>query len=290
MIERVEKVTNEAEEITEELTHGIGVIITKTTPLLAPLASGLTVLFSFYDGGGRMLAGKVAWPYLISFAIGSVIMVAVEGINFAAIHNRDRADEARRRNPQAALDVDANSIVNLCLWLTIGIVFALESLPGVVSWYLGEIPVGDMVFRLGLLILPFFSRAGAKIYSLSAILDAIEGVQEKRRSRKRDDAEFSLELEIKRKKAEQDLHIDLMKAQAKLHKPMHNDAQFVVQSNAATTGRTENDAQPPVQNDRKTQAKQLHSEGFSIVEISRLTGAHRNSISAWVKETNGHSK
>lgn len=108
-----------------------------------------------------------------------------------------------------------------------------------------------------------------------------------RAEQERKQAEWQAEQDRKAADHAQALELQRLKAEAKLHKPMHNDAQSVVQNSTPTTGRTENDAQPPVQNDRKKQAKQLHSEGFSIAEISRLTGAHRNSISAWVKETNG---
>lgn len=180
-VQRVEGLTAALEQITDEVAEALGSIITKTTPLLAPVASGLTVLFAFYDGGGRMFAGTVKSPYLISFAIGFLLMLTIEGIQFSAIYNRDRANEVRRKNPNALIDIDPDSIVNLCLFLTLGVVFLLESLPGVVSWWFDEMPTRDMIFRVGLLILPIFSRAGARIFSLAAILDTFENTRESRR-------------------------------------------------------------------------------------------------------------
>jgi hypothetical protein len=40
----------------------------------------------------------------------------------------------------------------------------------------------------------------------------------------------------------------------------------------------------------KAQAKQLKSEGFTNVQIGEILGVHRNTVSGWVKHTNGHSK
>jgi hypothetical protein len=40
----------------------------------------------------------------------------------------------------------------------------------------------------------------------------------------------------------------------------------------------------------KEQARQLKSEGFTNVQIGEMLGVHRNTVSDWVKQTNGHSK
>jgi len=295
MIDTVKNITDEAEEITEELTHSIGVIITKATPLLAPLASGLTVLFAFYDGGGRMLDGKVAYPYAIAFAIGFLLMMAVEGVNFAAIHNRDRADAVKRRDPHLVWDIDASSIVNFCLWLTIAVVFALETLPGVVLWWYDEISVGDMAFRFGLLILPLFSRAGARIYSLSAILDALEGVQEKRRSRKREDAEFALELDIKRKEAEQRLELQRAEAEQKLElqreKVLSKSVQRSVQPDVQRLANTPVGRREPGENGQT--AKGTMGDMLDIFrqepdasqrDVARRLGRSPQTVNNWLKE------
>ena len=83
MIDRVVAFTTACEEVTEELTRSAGMITTRVTPLLSPLASGLCVLFAFYDGGGKLLTGKVNSPYLVSFLVGLVLLAVVEGINFS---------------------------------------------------------------------------------------------------------------------------------------------------------------------------------------------------------------
>jgi hypothetical protein len=68
-----------------------------------------------------------------------------------------------------------------------------------------------------------------------------------------------------------------------------------------TTKRTIRTAQPAIVQDGadaqsasavtpKAQARQLKSEGFTNMQISEMLGVHRNTVSGWVKHTNGHSK
>lgn len=216
MIEFVTKFCEAAEDITDELTDAAGSIVTKATPLLAPLASGATVLFACYDGIGRMIASIVAYPYAISFCVGLVLSMAIEGVNFASQHARDRT-ERLKTNQGVALDyIKAGSLVTQSFWLTIAVILFLESIPGAVAWYNGELSASDMAFRFGLLVLPWFSRIGARIFSISTILDAIEGTQESRRAKRlqtqREKAAFDAEMKILARKAE--LEVAQMEAAA----------------------------------------------------------------------------
>jgi hypothetical protein len=71
-------------------------------------------------------------------------------------------------------------------------------------------------------------------------------------------------------------------AQKHSKRTVHSDAQPNAQS-----------AQPNAQIlviDRKEQAKQMKAEGFTIAQIADSFNVHRNTASAWVKETNGHHK
>ena len=228
MIEKVTAFTEGCEEITEELTRSAGMIVTKITPLLAPVASGLCTLFAFYDGGGRMLTGKVNNPYVISFFAGLILFVVIEGINFAATFTRDRSKALTATTAQF---MNLDKLVSQCFWLTVGAIAMLETIPGIASWYYGEITGGDLGFRIGILILPFFSKMGANIFSASMVLDAIEGTSAARRQRrlqeKREAAELEIEIEAKRKEAaiklaqqeaehKQKLDIERQKAEAKI--------------------------------------------------------------------------
>lgn len=236
MIEFVEKVTQETEEIVEELAHTIGVVITKTTPLLAPVASGLTILFSVYDGLGKMFErAAMSHPYTVSLLAGLVIMGVVEGLNFAAIFNQDRLDDVRRSLPDAAPGTNAGVTVAMCLWLTVLSVAGLESIPGIVSYWMGDIQVGDMMFRVGLLVFPFFSRAGARIFSLSSILDSIQGVDKQRQDRRKQKRDDDLKARIAEKKAEQDLKIRMIEAEAKINAKYGKSVAGSVARNVATT-------------------------------------------------------
>lgn len=231
MIDQVTKITTAAEEITDELTHSAGMIITKITPLLAPLASGFCTLFAFYDGGSKLLLGKVKNPEAVALAIGIVLMLVVEGINFASTFNRDRAEKIKAQHPIGFINLD--TLVAQCFWLTVGAILMLETLPGVVGWYSGAMSATDMMFRTGLLILPFFGKAGAKIFSVSMLLDSLEGVQEQRRAKRlqarKETAELAIDLETKRQEAaiklaqleaegKQRMDLERLRVEAKLRK------------------------------------------------------------------------
>lgn len=209
MIERVTALTSAAEDITDELTSAAGSIVTKSTPLLAPLASGATVLFACYDGIGRMIANMISYPYAVSFAVGFILATAIEGVNFASQHARDRAERLKATQGTALDYINAGSLVTQSFVLTLAVILFLESIPGAVAWWNGELSTSDMAFRFGLLVLPFFSRIGARIFSVSTILDAIEGSQESRRAKRlqaqREQLAFELEMDTLRKKAELDV-------------------------------------------------------------------------------------
>lgn len=231
MIEKVTAFTEGCEEITEELTRSAGIIVTKITPLLAPVASGLCTLFAFYDGGGRMLTGKVSNPYLVSFLVGLVLFVVVEGINFAATFTRDRGETLKSTHAQQLEFLNLDRLVTWCFVLTLATVAMLETIPGLAAWYYGEIAGSDLGFRIGILILPFFSKMGANIFSVSMLLDALEGTSAARRQRRLQDkleaAELEIEIDTRRKEAasklaqqeaehKQRLEIERLKAEAKL--------------------------------------------------------------------------
>ena len=209
MIEKVTAFTEGCEEITEELTRSAGMIVTKITPLLAPVASGLCILFAFYDGGGRMLTGKVDNPYLVSFLAGLILFVVVEGINFAATFTRDRGEKLKGTHANELAFLNLSGLVKWCFVLTVATVAMLETVPGLAAWCYGEISGSDLGFRIGILILPFFSKMGANIFSVSMLLDSLEGTSAARRQRrlqeKRDAAELEIEIEAKRQKSANEL-------------------------------------------------------------------------------------
>lgn len=231
MIEKVTKITEGCEEITEELTRSAGMIVTKITPLLAPVASGLCTLFAFYDGGGRMLEGKVSHPYLWSLAAGLILFVVVEGINFAATFTRDRGENLRGTHTKELEFLNLDNLVKWCFVLTLATVAMLETIPGLAAWHYGEITGSDLGFRVGILILPFFSKMGANIFSVSMLLDALEGTSAARRQRRLQDkleaAKLEIEIDTQRKEAaiklaqqeaenKQRLEIERLKVEAKL--------------------------------------------------------------------------
>lgn len=262
MIKKVTAFTEGCEEITEELTRSAGIIVTKITPLLAPVASGLCTLFAFYDGGGRMLTGKVSNPYTISFWAGMVLFIVVEGINFAATFTRDRGEKLKGTHEHELSFLKLDSLVVWCFVLTLATVAMLETAPGLAAWYYGEITGSDLGFRIGILILPFFSKMGANIFSVSMLLDSLEGTSALRRQRrlqgKREEAELEIELDKKRKRADmelkqleaeflQKLEIERSKAESKIiQKSVKPDVAKDVAGSVAS------DKDTPVQHDSAT--------------------------------------
>lgn len=197
-IEYVEDFSQFVEDFVSELTDMAGTVVTKATPLLAPLASGLTIWFAIYDGGGTMLNGHIPNAYLVAGLAGFLVMLVMEGITFSSIVNHDRLEDVKRSSGAAAPAVDSAGVVNFCMWMTIITVLGLESIPGLVSWWYGSITVAEVCFRFGILVFPLFSRAGAKIYSLSSLLDEIQNVKEKRAKRSAEREERKAEQEEQR--------------------------------------------------------------------------------------------
>lgn len=207
IVDRVADITSAAEDVVDELTNAAGTIVTKATPLIAPLASGVTVLFACYDGIGRMIANMIAYPYIVSFTVGFFLAMAIEGIGFSSQHTRDRSERLKATRGQALDYVNAGSLVTQSFLLTLAVILFLESIPGAVAWYKGELSASDMAFRFGLLVLPFFSRIGARIFSISTLLDAIEGAQESRRAKR---------LQAQREKTAHEAEMMLLKRKAEL--------------------------------------------------------------------------
>lgn len=70
-------------------------------------------------------------------------------------------------------------------------------------------------------------------------------------------------------------------------KEVAQDAKSTVQGKQKPI--VQKDAQIKTASKQQT-AKQMHAEGFSIAQIAANLKVHRNTVSAWVRETNGHSK
>ena len=204
-IEKVTAATEACEEVAEVLTSSAGMIVTRVTPLLAPVASDLCTLFAFYDGGGRMLDGHVPNPYTWSLITGIIFFIVIEGINFAATFTRDRSESLKEKHFDTIASLKLNNLVTWCFVLTFSSVAMLETLPGLVARYHGEISGADFGFRIGILILPWFSKMGASIFSASMVLDALEGTAAARRQRR---------LEEKKAAAQAEIEIETMRLEA----------------------------------------------------------------------------
>lgn len=289
-IERVTDFTEGCEDVTEELTRSAGMVVTKITPLLAPVASGLCTLFAFYDGGGRMLTGKVDNPYGYSFAAGLILFAVIEGINFSATFTRDRS---KAFADSVTKFIDLDRMVANCFWLTLCAIAMLETLPGVASWYKGEIAISDLFFRAGILILPFFSKMGANIFSASMIIDAIEGTTTARRQRrlqaKREVAELEIELQAKRDHANLKIEIERQRADKKLNgtvpRSVPNDVPNSAPKHSPQVYGTKNGTKNGTENGTKTEQRRnkifetiLDTGWQGVSSLVDVTGAGRTTI------------
>ena len=319
MIERVTAFTEGCEEITEVVTHSAGMVTTKVTPLLSPVASGLCVLFAFYDGGGKLLTGKVDNPYLVSFLVGLVLLAVVEGINFSATFNRDRGEKLKAQYPDQLKFLRLNNLATWCFILTLATVGMLETLPGTVAWYYGEITSGDLGFRIGLLILPFFSKAGANIFSVSMILDSLEGTttarRQKRLQEKRELAELEIEIEtmrqqaaweLEQRKAEaaQRLELERLKVEAKLHNSRPLSDRKSVQISDPNSAEQEPNTEPHRPLDRVNATRKAQRElgktkmleiyrgrpDASLRDVGDVLGRSPSTVGEWLKELEAENK
>lgn len=321
-IERVTAFTEGCEEITEELTRSAGMIVTKVTPLLAPVASGLCTLFAFYDGGGRMLDGHVSYPYFWSLLGGLVFFVVIEGINFAATFTRDRGESLKEKHQETIASLKLSRLVNWCFALTVLAVAMLETLPGAVARYYGEISGADFGFRIGILILPWFSKMGASIFSASMVLDTLEGTAAARKQRriqeKKDAAAAEIEIETMRLEAaariaqqdadaKQKRELERLKVEAKLNGNRSESDRKSVQINdpnsAEQEPNTESNAKPnspldKVNANRKAQRElgkarmlEIYKENpdASLRDVGDIVGKSPSTISDWLKELEGEN-
>lgn len=158
--------------LVETLSEGSGDALTLMTPLMTQVGSALAVGFAVEENVYRLTDSRVA-----AVIAGGLVAVAVEGVSFTAVTKRDKAAAHNRRtaDPTKHLDVDkANQLVAQSFWVTLLIVVVLESVPALLQWLWGMMDTQEALFRMGLAVLPFLSRIGARLFSFAAIVNDVD--------------------------------------------------------------------------------------------------------------------
>lgn len=277
------------------LTHNAETIIIMITPVIAPLPSMWAVQRALADGGWGGYAGPVGGIVEAMGLASGAFMGHVQG------HNR--------KHPTKTIpNWVGYGVFGFYLALVLGVLLFYEAIPAIVQWQSGEETFDSVSKSLLSLLFPGLTLIGSVIVGMRDFMRRVEDQAQAELNRQnemedkkneKDDALFDLDLDIKRRKAELELEqekavhalkleLQREKEQAKLHKAAHKPAQSDAQSEVSTTGSTVPDMQHIVHLSKQEQAKQLHSEGFTNAEISRLLSVHRNSVGNWLKETNGN--
>lgn len=273
------------------LTHNVETIIILITPVIAPLPSMWAVQRALSDGGWGSYAGLVGGIVEAMGLTSGAFMGHVQG------HNR--------KHPSKQIpNWVGYGVFGFYLLLVLGVLLSYETIPAFIQWYNGVSGFDAASKSLLSLLFPGLTLIGSVIVGMRDFMRRVEdqSAEELKRQHSaedkaisREDITFGLDLEIRRKEADQrlalqeaehaqKLELQRQKEEAKLHKP----AQSAVQRTPVVQPKNVPDMHSVAHLSKPEQAKQLHSEGFSNAEIARLLVAHRNSVGNWLKETNGN--
>lgn len=236
------------------LTHNVETIIILVTPVIAPLPSMWAVQRALSDGGWGSYAG----------AVGGI----VEAMGLASGAFMGHVQGHNRKHPTKTIpNWVGYGVFGFYLALVLGVLLFYEAVPALVRWYAGSESF-DMVSKSLLsLLFPGLTLIGSVIVGLRDFMRRVEdhAVEELKRQRDaedkeagREDAAFDLDLEFKRREAEQrlaqqqaehaqKLELQRQKAVAKqekpvaksVAKPVAGDDNTPAQSESATLSATE---------------------------------------------------
>ena len=154
-------------------TDMIGEGLSKITPLMTQATSALCVGYASYEGVNMFFDAH----WTIAVLVGLVAGVATEGIGFVAVDERDKAEAHNRRTSDPAQRIDmtkAHAYVYGSFVITLAIVAAFESVPAVIRFINGQASLAEVLFRCGLLVVPFASRLGANIFAFRSVRESVD--------------------------------------------------------------------------------------------------------------------
>lgn len=156
-------------------THAaiVGQTLSDIAPVMTQAVSALTVGYATFEGVQHYFGAH----WVLSIFIGIIAAIAVEAVGFVAVDERDKAEAHNRRTPDETQHVDttkAQIYVASSFVVTIALVATFESAPAVVRWWGNEASLGEMLFRVGLLVFPFLSRLGANLFAFRSVREGVD--------------------------------------------------------------------------------------------------------------------
>lgn len=156
-------------------THAaiVGQTLSDIAPVMTQAVSALTVGYATFEGVQHYFGTH----WILSIFIGIIAAIAVEAVGFVAVDERDKAEAHNRRTPDKTQHVDttkAQIYVASSFVVTIALVATFESAPAVVRWWGNEASLGEMLFRVGLLVFPFLSRLGANLFAFRSVREGVD--------------------------------------------------------------------------------------------------------------------
>lgn len=156
-------------------THAaiVGQTLSDIAPVMTQAVSALTVGYATFEGVQHYFGTH----WILSIFIGIIAAIAVEAVGFVAVDERDKAEAHNRRTPDKTQHVDttkAQIYVASSFVVTIALVATFESAPAVVRWWGNEASLGEMLFRVGLLVFPFLSRLGSNLFAFRSVREGVD--------------------------------------------------------------------------------------------------------------------
>lgn len=143
------------------------------TPLVAQATSAITVGYATFEGVSRYTH---AHPY-IAIAAGIISAVAIEGIGYIAVSERDKAQAHNRRTADPSKHIDttrADNYVTQSFWAAMALVAGFETVPSVYRAFVGEGDAMGVLFGLCLLLFPVLSRLGAQLLAFRMVRESVD--------------------------------------------------------------------------------------------------------------------
>lgn len=172
------------------------------TPLVAQATSAITVGYATFEGVSRYTH---AHPY-IAIAAGIISAVAIEGIGYIAVSERDKAQAHNRRTLDPTKHIDtakADAYVTQSFWAAMALVAGFETVPSVYRAFTGKGDAMGVLFGLCLLLFPVLSRLGAQLLAFRRVRESVDTTADDLELRR-----LKLELEKKEILAKHEAKVD----------------------------------------------------------------------------------
>jgi len=156
-------------------THAeiVGESLGSVTPLVAQATSAITVGYATFEGVGRYTSAN---DY-IAVAAGIIAAIAIEGIGYISVSERDKAMAHNRRTEDKSQHIDtdrADNYVTQSFWAAMALVAGFETVPAIYRAFVGTGDAMSVLFGLCLLLFPILSRLGAQLLAFRMVRESVD--------------------------------------------------------------------------------------------------------------------